>query len=115
MASHLLDEVEKVCTHVAILKNGTLVTSGAVDDVLVDEDVVEVAAANLLHLKTVLEQVPGIKHVVLTGQTVQLHFPKGSARPEEVNSFCFSKGITLQRLSIKRKRLEEKFFELTNN
>jgi ABC-2 type transport system ATP-binding protein len=29
MASHLLDEVEKVCTHVAILKRGTLITAGA--------------------------------------------------------------------------------------
>ncbi|MBS1573854.1 MAG: ATP-binding cassette domain-containing protein, partial [Bacteroidetes bacterium] len=28
MASHLLDEVEKVCTHVAILKTGELLTTG---------------------------------------------------------------------------------------
>src|SRR3954467_12656641 len=46
MASHLLDEVEKVCTHVAILKQGTLLTTGDVNDVLVDEDTVELSAAN---------------------------------------------------------------------
>ena len=28
MASHLLDEVEKVCTHAAILRTGELLTTG---------------------------------------------------------------------------------------
>ena len=41
MASHLLDEVEKVCSHVAILKTGTLITTGPVEEVLMDEDIVE--------------------------------------------------------------------------
>src|SRR5678815_5531634 len=46
MASHLLDEVEKVCTHVGILKMGDLLAAGRVDEVLVNEDIVEVGAAN---------------------------------------------------------------------
>ena len=45
MASHLLDEVEKVCTHVAIIKKGALLTTGPVEDVLADEDTVEISAA----------------------------------------------------------------------
>ena len=44
MASHLLDEVEKVCTHVAILRKGELITSGNVDEILSNEDMVEVGA-----------------------------------------------------------------------
>src|SRR3954464_14194547 len=47
MASHLLDEVEKVCTHAAILKTGALLTTGAVQEVLMDEDIVELGAENL--------------------------------------------------------------------
>ena len=47
MASHLLDEVEKVCTHVAILRTGVLLTTGEVEEILVDDDVVELGAANL--------------------------------------------------------------------
>ena len=39
MASHLLDEVEKVCTHVAILKKGNLLPAGPVDAVLAQEDI----------------------------------------------------------------------------
>lgn len=115
MASHLLDEVEKVCTHVAILKTGTLITSGSVDDVLVDEDVVELGAADLEQLKNAVNNYPGKTSTTVNAQTIQLHFPKGTASAEEVNRYCFNHGIALQYLSIKKKRLEEKFFELTNN
>lgn len=115
MASHLLDEVEKVCTHVAILKTGTLVASGSVEDVLVDEDIVELAAANMEQLKQLLSNYPGITSTTFNAQTMQLHFPKGTASAEEVNRYCFNQGIALQHLSIKKKRLEERFFELTNN
>jgi ABC-2 type transport system ATP-binding protein len=115
MASHLLDEVEKVCSHVAILKLGTLVTSGSVEDVLMDEDVVEASAIDLQNLKVVLAKMPGTTAITLTEQTVQVHFPKGTAKPDEVNRYCFNNGVTLQQLSIKKKRLEERFFELTNN
>jgi len=115
MASHLLDEVEKVCTHVAILKTGTLVTSGSVDDVLVDEDIVELGAADMEQLKAALSNYPGKTSTTVNAQTMQLHFPKGTASAEEVNRYCFNHGIALQYLSIKKKRLEERFFELTNN
>ena len=47
IASHLLDEVEKICTHVAILKKGNLITTGNVNDVLVDEDIVEISATDI--------------------------------------------------------------------
>ena len=115
MASHLLDEVEKVCSHVAILKTGTLVASGTVDEVLVDEDMIEVAAADMMQLKTILSEYPGKNSISINEYTVQINFPKGTARPDEINQYCFNKGIILQQLVIKKKRLEEKFFELTNN
>ncbi len=115
MASHLLDEVEKVCTHVAILKLGTLVTSGSVEDVLVDEDVVEIGAADMEQLKNILNNYPGKTTTIINAQTIQLHFQKGTASAEEVNRYCFNHGVALQYLSIKKKRLEERFFELTNN
>lgn len=115
MASHLLDEVEKVCTHVAILKTGTLITSGSVEDVLVDEDIVELSAADSNKLKEVAKELTGVTSIVSSENYMQLHFLKGTAKLDEINSFYFSKGITLNHLLLKRKRLEEKFFELTNN
>jgi ABC-2 type transport system ATP-binding protein len=56
MASHLLDEVEKVCTHVAILKTGSLLVTGDVNEVMQDEDVVELGAADLNILASVVQQ-----------------------------------------------------------
>jgi ABC-2 type transport system ATP-binding protein len=115
MASHLLDEVEKVCTHVAILKTGDLITTGEVNEVLQDEDVVEVSASNLEALANVLQQFSTNISIDNVSNTVQLTLPKGSAKPDEINSFCFSKGILLNHLLLKKKRLEARFFELTNN
>ena len=114
MASHLLDEVEKVCTHAAILKTGELLTTGPVDEIMQDEDVVEVSAADVNMLANTLREFS--EHVTVTAAgTVIITLPKGSARLEDVNSFCFSKGIVLNHLLLKKKRLEARFFELTNN
>ena len=114
MASHLLDEVEKVCTHVAILKQGTLITDGNVDEILVNEDVVEVSAADLQQLKQVMQQMPGQTKVDLSDKFVQAFFPSGTADLAAVNQFCFSKGVVLSQLQLRKKSLESKFFELTN-
>ena len=115
MASHLLDEVEKVCTHVAILKKGTLLTAGAVDEVLVNEDIVEISSNDLLQLEKVLQNFSGATNIKPDGKTIHVFFPAGTANLEDVNRFCFEKGIALNHLMIKRKSLETKFFELTNN
>jgi ABC-2 type transport system ATP-binding protein len=49
------------------------------------------------------------------GNYLQLILPKGTAKMDEINAWCFSKGITLNHLVFKKKKLEAKFFELTNN
>lgn len=114
MASHLLDEVEKVCTHVAILKTGELLTTGEVNDVLQDEDVVELSAADLPALAMILQQLSSKISINHLSNTVQLLLPKGTAALDEINRYCFSKGIVLKHLVLKKKRLETRFFELTN-
>lgn len=114
MASHLLDEVEKVCTHVAILKKGELIVSGSVHDVLAQEDLVELSSSDLSKLKEVAQNMPGHIDVTIAEQFVQISFEKGEANLEEINRYCFERGVILTHLTMKRKRLEEKFFELTN-
>ena len=115
MASHLLDEVEKVCTHVAILKTGNLITTGNVEEVLMDEDIVEVGAADIQALAVALEKFGTQIKVNHSNNTVQLILPKGEARLDVINGHCFSRGIVLNHLVVKKKRLEARFFELTNN
>jgi len=115
MASHLLDEVEKVCTHVAILKRGTLITTGNVNDVLIDDDLVEISAANIDALFSVMNNYGNGIKITREENTLQLIFPKGTARLDDINNFCFAHGVVLNHLIFKKKRLEAKFFELTNN
>ncbi len=114
MASHLLDEVEKVCTHVAILKRGELIVAGAVDDVFSNEDIVEVSSNDPVQLLSVLNAFPGYSKIQPHEKKILLFFPIGTARLEEINRFCFEKGITLNLLLVRKERLETKFFELTN-
>lgn len=114
MASHMLDEVEKVCTHVAILKYGQLITHGDVNEILVNEDIVEVSATNLENLKNILIQFPGNVNVYLKEHVVQVNFLPGTANLEAINKFCFERSVVLSHLQLKKKSLESKFLELTN-
>ncbi len=114
MASHMLDEVEKVCTHVAILKYGKLIASGDVNEILVNEDVVELAASNLDALKNMLTSFPNILSIQIKDKAVQMNLPQGTANMESINKFCFDNNIVLTHLQLKKKSLETKFLELTN-
>ncbi len=115
MASHLLDEVEKVCTHVAILRKGELITSGNVNEILSNEDMVEVGAKNSEKLIEVLQKMPNQTRVAKEGGTIKVFYPVGTADLEAINNFCFGNGIILNHLILKKKSLESRFFELTNN
>ncbi len=114
MASHLLDEVEKVCTHVAILKKGDLLLSGPVDEVLRSEDQVEISSNDAQQLLNVIKTMPGIKDAKLSMSTITLSCD-GIISTADINRYCVEKGITLSHLLLKKKSLETKFMELTNN
>jgi ABC-2 type transport system ATP-binding protein len=115
MASHLLDEVEKVCTHVAILKKGNLLMAGSVDEVLVNEDIVEVNANDVSKLLEALHFLQGYTNVKQEKNFVRLFYPNGTANLEKINQHCFSAGVILNHLQLKKKSLETRFLELTNN
>jgi ABC-2 type transport system ATP-binding protein len=113
IASHLLDEIEKVCTHVAILKKGDLLLNGPVNEVLVSEDQVEVKAADMALLQQALQKMDGIRKISGSEGTLNLTC-EPSVTAVEVNEFCIKNGIVLSHLLLKKKSLETKFMELTN-
>jgi ABC-type multidrug transport system ATPase subunit len=115
LASHLLDEVEKVCTHVAILQKGQLLTAGDVNEVLKNEDFIEVGAgaANLATLQSILSGLPGVKEVRAFDQHAQVYFLADLADLSDVNRYCFEKGVVLNHLQLRKRSLESKFMELT--
>jgi ABC-2 type transport system ATP-binding protein len=115
MASHLLDEVEKVCTDVAILKKGELIVSGKVNEILSNEDMVEVAAKDHTKLVQVLNEMPAKSRIIDEHNVVKVFFAVGKADLSAVNSYCFNNGVVLNHLTLKKQSLEARFFELTNN
>jgi ABC-type multidrug transport system ATPase subunit len=114
MASHLLDEVEKVCTHVAILKQGDLIASGKVEDIFAHDDVVQLQSADLQKLKNTVSQISGVKRVNETGGKLEIAFEIGTADLTSINQFCFNNGIVLSHLQLKHNSIETKFLALTN-
>jgi lantibiotic transport system ATP-binding protein len=119
MASHILDEVERVCTHVAIIQKGVLKTLGTVQDVLnaspADKVVtidVEVAADNMAALEEALRQMPGITEVKNVETGLMIHAGE-TVTTAGINKYCFEKGIVLSQLNLKKKSLETRFLEIT--
>ena len=115
MASHLLDEVEKVCTHVAILKQGKLVTHGHVDEIFLHNDLIEIGSTDHRNLADILRNYPGAVDMKILDNCVQLFFEPGTADLGAINKYCFEHGVILNKLDTKKRSLESKFFELTSN
>lgn len=111
MASHLLDEVEKVCTDVAILKLGELLSAGPVIDVLNDEDWIELNAADKNSLAELLKRHPSFKSM-RNEQMLQVSFGK-EMNTEDLNKYCFENGIILNHIQKRKRSLESKFMEMT--
>lgn len=116
MASHILDEVEKVCTHVAIIQKGDLKATGSVREILdiktVDETVIEIAADDIEALAQMILQMPGVIRVEPVEGLLQVTC-SSDIDATVINRYCFEKGIVLNRLAVKRKSLETTFLEIT--
>lgn len=113
MASHLLDEVERVCTHMALLKQGELLTTGKVSDILARGDIVQVRSSG--DAKAVLAAFPGVQKIQTEDDYLELFFEETGVSLAKINEYCFSKGIVLEHLALKKKSLEARFLELTQN
>jgi len=111
LASHILDEVQKTCTHMAVLERGKKLFSGLVDEVLNDAQWVELAADNMAGLQLALKQVDFVDNIQEEGDKyiVKLNAAISQA---ELNSFFFNKGIVLTHLALRKKSLEKYFLEL---
>ena len=112
LASHLLDEVEKVCTHVLVLQKGKILYSGAVGAMSNNEDFFELNSNNNENLKTVLLKNPVIKNAVDENGKLLVYL-NNSISSEDLNRYLFENNIILTHLVKRKHSLEEQFLELT--
>ncbi len=111
MASHILDEVEKVCTHVAVLKNGESIAQGKVHELLSADDPVIVSCGEAEKLKEEIIRAGLSESVLKEGDELVIILKKGK-EARDINEFAFSKGIILDHLETRKKSLEAQFLEL---
>ncbi len=111
LASHILAEVEKVCTHVAVLKEGDLLASGRVDELLGGKQLYMLSASDPGKLETVLVSSGLVQSVARSGEELTVSC-SDTTTAEDLNRFAFERGIVLTRLVAIKKSLESQFLEL---
>jgi len=110
LASHLLDEVQKVCTHFAVLKRGNMVHCGPVNDTSRDSETVEVNA-DAENLGEVLMKFSGTASVNRENGFFQVTL-RDDFRGKDLNKFLFEQGIITNHLVTRKKSLEKMFLEI---
>ena len=114
LASHLLDEVEKVCTHVVILRKGVKLYSGRVDAMNASHGFFELRTDNLSMLETYLNAHSDFGEVKIEGDLLT-GFLLNPLEAKELNTQLHQQGIVLTHLVKRKESLEEQFLELTKN
>ncbi len=114
LASHLLDEVEKVCSHVVVLRKGEKLYSGRVDEMISSHGFFELKTDKHTELLNILENNTNFGNIKVEGEliTAFLNTPMEAA---EFNKLMFDKGILLSHLVKRKESLEEQFLQLTDN
>ncbi|MFD0837517.1 ABC transporter ATP-binding protein [Mariniflexile aquimaris] len=113
LASHLLDEVEKVCSHVVVLRKGEKLYSGRVDEMISSHGFFELKSNQQNELIKFIENLPAIGKVKVKDNLVTA-FLNEPLKSDDFNKLLFQNGITLTHLVQRKESLEEQFLQLTD-
>ncbi len=114
LASHLLDEVEKVCTHVVVLRKGVKLYSGRVDEMISSHGFFELKTSKKDDLLKLLENDSAFTKITVKDELIRA-FLSNPMEASTFNKLMFEKGITLSHLVQRKESLEEQFLQLTDN
>lgn len=114
LASHLLDEVEKVCSHVVVLRHGVKLYSGRVDEMISSHGFFELKCSEQDRMISILEQDENFNKIKVENGLVTV-FLNAPIEASTFNKMMFDKGITLSHLVKRKESLEEQFLQLTDN
>lgn len=113
LASHLLDEVQKVCTDFCILKSGKLIYQGKVANTEHSTSIeIEVGAADK-DLEVHLRQIPFVQSVTLVGELCRV-VVLGGHDAAALNAYLNTMGVHVSHLITRKESLEEKFLSILN-
>lgn len=112
LSSHLLHEVERSCTHVAIIKKGRILAQGSLAEILAKHTVAGMRAADMSELDRVLKQYPQTVSTTRDGDLMIVELRDGDLAA--ANGFLAQQGVLLSYLAPRQKTLEDVFLEVTS-
>ncbi|WP_461532676.1 ABC transporter ATP-binding protein [Sinomicrobium sp.] len=114
LASHLLDEVEKVCSHVVVLQKGKKLYSGQVDEMVASHGFFELRCSEQEKAVAVLQNNPTFREIKEENNLITA-FLNEPMEADTFNRLMFDQGIVLSHLVKRKESLEEQFLALTEN
>ena len=114
ISSHILDEIQKMCTHFGILKNGKLLMQGAIGDLLTSKNEFSLNSQDVEQLKSCLKTHPRLSKVENKEGKLFATF-NYTIKGSELNQFLFEKGIVVSELVEVKSSLEDEFLEIVKN
>jgi len=111
LASHLLDEVQKLCSDFMVLRKGKKLFQGSVEGALMNQRTVEVAADDMEQMETVLSEFNGIKKMDRKNGVFVLTTQEG-IKPTDLSRFLFDRKIVINHLIEKEGSLEQQFLKI---
>jgi len=111
LASHLLDEVQKVCSDFCVLRNGVKLHEGPVNDILGDTSTVEISSEDNNQLIEAIKDFNGLKKQSEQNGNVLVEL-EDNFSSTDINAYCFEKGITLHKLVTQTNSLEQEFLKI---
>ncbi len=114
LASHLLDEVEKVCTHVVVLRKGVKLYSGRVDEMISSHGFFELKANKHDELIALLKSHNAFKTIKVDENKLITAFLNEPMKSEDLNKHIFEQNIILTHLAQRKESLEDQFLQLTD-
>jgi ABC-2 type transport system ATP-binding protein len=114
LASHLLDEVEKVCSHVVVLQKGVILYTGSVSGMINSEGFFELQADDNNTLRSLLQQHTAVEKIEEAEDKLVVYFNR-PMEAGELNKYLFNNGICLNHLVKRKNSLEEQFLQLTSH
>jgi len=111
IASHMLDEIEKVCTHVAILKFGNLIRQGTIGEIIGGDNFVIISSSDMIALNTAISSNNQMEVSKSADTEITIKVSK-EMTTEMINQYFFDKGVVLSKLKSHSESLETQFLEI---
>jgi len=110
-ASHILDEVQKVCTHFAVLKMGRKIYDGSVEEAMNQNQKIEVSSDEMDSLKSAIDNFRYVEELESENGKFILKLKKGNSTTD-FHRYLIEKGVVLSHLAERKSSLEQKFLKI---